>query len=161
MIDRLINIISREAAAFDRYLTLLEQQQQALVANDLTRLNAVTAEQRQVVADTQALHREREETIEQLRAGYDIEGDLTLSRLLELVDDTQATQLTRLQQLILTLNEQIGAVRNSNALLLNQSRESIARMMSMLSKIHHPDKTYSRPGGPAQSEAAMAVDRRA
>lgn len=161
MIDRLITVISKEAAVFDTYLSLLEQQKEALVANDLDRLNAITARQREVIVQSRLLGMEREQLIERIRASHDIDGDLTLSRLLELVDDTQATQLTRLQELILGLNDQITDVRNTNAMLLNQSRESIASMMAMLARIQHPDNTYSRAGSGPGRDAAMAVDRRA
>ena len=161
MIDRLITVISKEAAVFDSYLTLLEQQKEALVANDLERLNAITARQRELVVQTRLLSREREQLIEDIRASHDIDGNLTLSRLLELVDDTQATQLAKLQELILSLNNQITDVRNTNAMLLNQSRESIASMMGMLARIQHPDNTYNRTGAGRGSGASMAVDRRA
>lgn len=161
MIDHLISVISREAAAFDSYLTLLEQQKAALVANDLECLSAITEQLRDVVVQTRLLGREREKTIEQIRSSHDIDGNLTLSRLLDLVDDTRAVQLTRLQELILSLNDQITDVRNTNAMLLNQSRKSITSMMIMLARIQHPDNTYSRTGSDRTSEAAMAVDRRA
>lgn len=161
MIDHLISVISREAAAFDSYLTLLEQQKVALVANDLECLSAITEQLRDVVVQTRLLGREREKTIEQIRSSHDIDGNLTLSRLLDLVDDTRAVQLTRLQELILSLNDQITDVRNTNAMLLNQSRKSITSMMIMLARIQHPDNTYSRTGSDRTSEAAMAVDRRA
>jgi hypothetical protein len=161
MIDHLISVISREAAAFDSYLTLLEQQKAALVANDLECLSAITEQLRDVVVQTRLLGREREKTIEQIRSSHDIDGNLTLSRLLDLVDDTRAVRLTRLQELILSLNDQITDVRNTNAMLLNQSRKSITSMMIMLARIQHPDNTYSRTGSDRTSEAAMAVDRRA
>ncbi len=161
MVDRLITVISKEAAVFDTYLTLLEQQKDALVSNDLERLNAITVRQREVIVQTRLLGREREQLIEDIRSSHAIDGDLTLSRLLDLVDAAQASQLTRLQDLILSLNEQINDVRNTNALLLNKSRESIASLMNLLARIQHPENTYSRAGTGRQSDAAMAVDRRA
>jgi CBS-domain-containing membrane protein len=161
MVNQLIDIISREAVVFETFLTLLERQRDLLVTNDVAGLTAVTAQQQESVLESKRLNRERERLVKLLQAEHDLTGDFGLSKLLELVDRSQAERLTQLRDLIFGLNEQITDVRNSNAMLLNNSRKFIAKTMTMLSQLQHPDNTYSRKGTGAAGVNAVAVDRRA
>ena len=161
MVNQLIDIIGREAVVFEVFLTLLERQRDLLVANDVTGLTAVTAKQQEAVLESKRLNRERERLVTLLQAEHDITGDFGLSKLLDLVDQTQAERLTQLRELILGLNQQISEVRNSNAMLLNNSRKYIAKTISLLSQLQHPEDTYSRSGASSTSSGAVAVDRRA
>ncbi len=160
MIDQLIDIIGREATLFESFLALLENQQEMLIANDAEGLNEVTAQLRDKVHESAMLNKQREELVEQIRRDKSIEGDLNVTRLLDLVDDGQARQLIRLRELITALNDKITTTRNQNAMLLNQSREYIGKMMSMLSKLSHPEPAYSATGTGKQSSYNVAVDRR-
>ena len=161
MINKLIDIIGREAAVFEAFLELLEQQQEKLVKNDVEGLNLVTDLQREKLVESQLLNKKRQELVEQIKLANDIDGDLNVSRLLELVDEDQADRLQRLQKVILSLNDKITETRNQNAMLLNRSREYILRTMEMLSKINSPDSTYSKSGDAPKQQLNVAVDRRA
>lgn len=161
MVNQLIDIISREAVVFETFLTLLEQQKQLLLTNDVAGLTNNTAAQQEALMESKRLNQERVRLIAELQQSYDIEGDFGLSRLLELVDQAQAERLTQLRDLIFNLNDEITDVRNANVLLLNQSREYINKTMMMLSQLNHPERTYSRTGNEPTRGDAVAVDRRA
>ncbi len=161
MINELIDIVSREAALFESFLELLEQQKEMLVTNNLEGLNEVTARQQQRLLESRHLDRSREEIVERIKAVNEIEGDLSVARLLELVDANQAERLLQLKDLILSLNVKIGETRNTNAMLLNQSREFIARTMAALAKINNPEATYSHDARSARGGDNVVVDRRA
>ncbi|MDH4156013.1 MAG: flagellar protein FlgN [candidate division Zixibacteria bacterium] len=161
MIDRLIEIIGREAAVFECFLELLEKQQEALVKNDLEALKNITSLQREKLVESQLLNKQREELVEEIKQVNLISGDLNVTRLLKLVDKDRADRLSRLKNSILALNDKINDVRNQNALLLNRSREYIHKTMEMLSRINHPESTYSRTGSQSRHEANVAMDRRA
>jgi hypothetical protein len=161
MIDQLINIISKEAALFENFLELLERQKQALVNNDHAALALLTERQHEKLAESHQLNREREELIAAIKSDRTIEGDLTVSRLIAMVDQDQADHLRRLRDAILSLNEQILETRNSNAMLLNQSREFVNQTMVMLAKLSHPDPGYGKSGQPGNSSRPVALDRRA
>ena len=160
MIDQLIQVISDEALLFEEFLQLLDCQKEALVANDTDRLNEVTQRQQQKLMESRALDRRRDQVVAAIKADNAIDGDVTITRLLQYADENQSSRLTQLRDAILDLNERINETRNTNAMLLNRSREFISRTMSMLSRLHTPSGTYGR-GGVNQSEnAAVAVDRR-
>ncbi len=161
MVDRLIDILAQEATLFESFLDLLEQQQRMLVENDVEGLNRVTDQQREKLVESQILNRQREEVIDQIRVANAVEGDLNVTRLLEIVDRDHADQLVKLRNLILSLTEKITHTRNRNAMLLNRSREYIAKTMEMLSHIHDPATTYVSTGAEQGRTATVAVDRRA
>ena len=160
MIDQLIQVISDEALLFEEFLQLLDCQKEALVANDTNRLNQVTQLQQQKLLECRALDRRREKVIAAIKADNAIEGDVTVTRLIEYADEDQSHRLTLLRDTILDLNARIGESRNTNALLLNRSREYISRIMNMLARLHTPDGTYGRKGTDRLESAALAVDRR-
>ena len=143
MIDRLIQIIGREASLFESFLALFEEQQRMLVSNDADGLVEITAQLREKLLESRKLNQQREEMVHQIKRENLIEGDLSVTRLLKIVDDTQATQLVQLRDLITTLNDKIMKTRNQNAMLLNESREYISKMMGMLSKNDRKRFTYS------------------
>lgn len=161
MINRLIDIIGREASLFESFLALFEKQQDMLVANDVDGLNVITEELRERVVESRLLNQQREELVEEIRLDNRIDGDLNVTRLLDIVDDEQASQLIRLREMITSLNDKIATTRNQNAVLLNQSREYISSMMGMLSKLSHPEPAYSSTGAGDQVSYNLALDRRA
>ena len=161
MINRLIEIISKEAALFESFLEILEQQKQLLVTNDVTGLTRITEEQQRKLTESQLLDRERRQLVERIKAANEIDGDLTVTRLIELVDDNQARRLRELTELILSLNKKITETRNANAMLLNQSREFIARTMTALARLNNPESTYGPRNTKAEKRGNVMMDRRA
>ena len=160
MINQLIQVISDEASLFEEFLKLLDRQKEALVANDTERLNQITGLQQQKLLESQALNRKREKVIAAIKQANALEGDLSVTRLLQYADEDQSQKLSQLQQSILGLNDSIAEARNTNVMLLNRSREFISRTMAMLSRLNSPDKTYSRSGAAPSAGSTIAVDRR-
>ena len=161
MVNQLIEILGREALLFESFLELLEKQQASLVANDLDSLRAVTSRQQVLMSQSCELAEQREAVISQIRQENDIEEDLTVTRLLETVDEHRAGKLAHLRDTILSLNDRIIKTRNSNAMLLNQSRQFISRTMTALSRINNPEATYSMGQDRGHTRSNMVVDRRA
>lgn len=160
MIDQLIDVISREAVVFESFLESLEQQKLMLVNNDADGLNRVTRFQRERIVESQQLSKQREDLVRRIKDDKKIDGDLNVTRLLGLIDKSQADQLSRLSALIFALNEKITESRNQNVMLLNRSRDYISRMMLMLSKLNQTE-TYGGGNSRPQQAATVAMDRRA
>ncbi len=161
MVNQLIDIIGREATLFESFLQLLEQQQDFLVTNDVDGLNRITDLQREKLVQSQLLDKEREDLVEKIRIANKIDGDLNVSRLLELVDSQQANRLSQLRETIRDLNDRIADVRNQNAMLLNRSREYIRKTLEMLTKLNQPETTYTPMGQGDPQQFNVAIDRRA
>lgn len=160
MINKLIQVIAQEAQVFEEFLQLLDRQKEALVANDTDLLNDVTEQQQRKLIDSQALNRQRESIIAEIKVANALEGDVTVSRLLEYADEDQSQRLAHLKEAIRELDDRIAEARNTNAMLLNRSREFISKTMTALSQINGPDRPYSQTGAVPQESAAVLVDRR-
>ncbi len=160
MINQLIDIIGKEAALFEAFLDLLQRQREMLVANNADGLAEITALQHEKLTESRLLNKRREELVARIKAANAIDGDLTVSRLLDLVDQNQAEKLRQLRDVMLELNEQITDGRNTNAMLLNQSRDFVSRTMAMLAKLQNPEPTYARAAAVGEPRHAMVVDRR-
>jgi FlgN protein len=161
LVNKLIELLGREATLFEAFLGLLDRQTEMLVANDIAGLNAVTERMREKLVESQLLNAQRMELVERIRVANAIQGDLNVSLLLEIVDSQQADQLQRLRSLLLDLNDRIGASRSRNELLLNRSRMYIARMMEMLAKVGKPEGGYTANGPQQTADMHLALDRRA
>ncbi|PWB70670.1 hypothetical protein C3F09_08820 [candidate division GN15 bacterium] len=161
MIAKLIDIISKEAALFESFLELLERQKQMLVTNNVSGLNEITALQQEKLSESRALSRRREQLISRIRQDHTLDGDVTLARLAALADENQATRLMQLRSVILSLNEKINDARNTNAMLLNQSREFVARTMALLARMNSPEANYSGSGRSERATGTVMLDRRA
>jgi len=142
MIDELIQIISQETNLFEEFLTLLEKQKEMLVTNDVDGVTKVTRRQQETLFESQKLNHARIKLIAEIRKENDINEDITVSQLLEYADESQSERLLQLKELILELNDRITKARNTNAILLNQSRQFISRTMEMLAQLNHPEATY-------------------
>lgn len=159
--DRLISVIGDEAMLFEKFIELLERQQQALIRNDAEDLKAVTAQLQQVVAQSQRLEGARIRAVEEIRAAAGAEADLNVSRICEMADAARSSQLRSFRNTILDLYSRIEETRMRNGLLIEQSLEQIRATIEMLSRIPAQKETYQRQGGVSRSHAALGVDRRA
>lgn len=159
-IANLITLLSREALVFEQFLVLLKEQRRLLVANDLTGLQLCTEQQREKLVEAQLLHKERDEVLAHLRSETAWDGDLTVQRLIELADNDQANQMRRLRESILALNDQILTARTTNALLIDHSRQFIARTMTMLATIDKPATSYQPHQDTNNGSGQLLLDRR-
>lgn len=161
MTEQLIDIIGREAELFEGFLRLLEEQQAALRTDDVEQLNRVTEQLREKSVQSQLLDKERRELVADLKRERSIQGDLNVSRLLELLDAEQADRLKHLRSTILDLHDRISQVRNTNAFVLNRSRQYMVKTMEMLSRVNSPGGTYGHDGAHSKATGTIAMDRRA
>lgn len=164
MLDTLIQLLQAQADCFDRFLTALRAQRQALVQPDHASLLVANEQLSEIVARIHILNRQREETLREAQQLYSLTGDLTLGRLLEIATDDQATKLLRLRDVILEQDLRIAELREGNVMLINQSRELIARTMRSLSEMSAPAANYASSGVSTSlrtQPAAVAVNRRA
>jgi len=161
MIDELIDIIGKEAVLFESFLELLERQKQVLVANRVDDINQITAELQEKLSESRVLNRKREQVVARLKADNAIAGDITITRILSIADEDRGARLAHLRDVIVGLNTKINNARNTNALLLNQSRQFVEKTMSLLAKMHTPEPAYARKMAESDSARAVLLDRRA
>lgn len=134
-IQALIAVLAAEAELFTAYVDLLDQQRDAIVANDIERLNQVTEQQRERLATSRILDTRREALVTALKAQSAITGDVTISTLLEVVSDEDGRRLSQLRDTICDLNESIDESGQRNAFLIEKSRAVIAETLKLFNRV--------------------------
>jgi flagellar biosynthesis/type III secretory pathway chaperone len=160
LLDRLISVIGDEAVLFEKFLELLERQQEALIANDTDTLKTVTAQLQQVVMQSQRLERERIEAIEEIRHNGGGDGDLNVSTICDMADPERSVQLRAFRSTILDLYGRIEEARMRNGLLIEQSMEQIRNTVDMIGRIPVRKECYRKHGGVSGDVQRLGVDRR-
>ena len=159
LVRELIEVLKKEATLFETFLELLEQQQKALVKNDIPRLNETTERQREKIIESGILAKKREALTRKLASEQDGVADITVSKLMDSVLPGQATVLDTLRETILDLNTRIMKMRTQNEMLINRSRENIVKTMELLSRIKAPNGGYLAEGKMSPSQTNLALDR--
>jgi len=161
LVRELMELLKREASLFESFLELLEEQQEALVKNDVSMLNLITERQREKIIEGGILARKREEVINRIALEQNITGDMTLTKILDTVLPGQSTTLELIRDTIIDLNGRISKVRSQNEMLINRSRENIMKTMELLGRFRTPGNNYHGKGQRDNSQTNLALDRRA
>ncbi len=160
LLDELINVIGDEAILFEKFLELLEEQQQALITNDPDELKTVTARIQQVAAQSQRLEQVRISLVEEIRRVGGAEADLNVSKICDMADPERSTQLQTFRTMILDLYGKIEQTRMRNGLLIEQSLEQIQNTIDVIGRIPAQKETYRKHGGVSREFQRLGVDRR-
>jgi hypothetical protein len=161
LVRELIEVLKKEASLFETFLELLEEQQQALVRNDLDGINRTTERQREKTVESAILSRKREELISRITLEGCAGENITISKLIDAVSSGQAEILGRLKASILEIMEKINRTKSQNEMLIDRSRRNIARTVELLARINAPEGSYGRAGKQENGTANLALDRRA
>lgn len=167
-IQTLINVLASEAELFTSFVDLLDQQRDAIVANDMDKLNEITEQQRERLTESRILDSRRRKLVEALKADVEITGDLTVSALLDMVSEEDGLRLSQLRETILTLNDVIEDGRSRNMYLIDKSRSLIAETLKLFNrmgskKTQGAGYTSAANGNTIHPDARMslALDKRA
>lgn len=138
---QLIKLIGEEVHIFETFLEHLNRQQDALVANDITALEAVTRDQEELGLRTQQLEQERRALVTaicgELKRG---DSDITLSELRKLVSEPESMQIHAMQSTLLSLHDQIAKIKQRNDFLIRKSMEYITDTINHLGLAETPAK---------------------
>jgi ferritin len=161
---RLIKLIGEEVVIFQNFLDYLNQQQEALVANDIDALEHVTAQQEELAHKTTEIEQQRREIVAEISSDLNrSQADLNLTELTKLVSGQQSEELHTLQETLLNLHAQITEQKTQNDFLIRKSMEYLNTTMVQLGLADstHSQSYSAEPVPPRKSRAAALVDRRA
>lgn len=142
LLARLIKIIGREASVFECILRLIKQQKSEKTRLGIEEQNRLTALQRVKLVESRILRKKREKLISRIKSANAIQGDLNISRLLELVDEEEGNKLIELGNLISGLSTKMGQIRDQNTQLLERTRENISKTLEFLSKVNSQQSSF-------------------
>ncbi len=162
LLGELLAVLDSQAGELRRLLSLLEEQQQALVRADTDAVIDVTGRQEPVVQKLLGLEAERRSVLGRLAAALGADArDLTLTRLLGLYPDPPAG-LARLGRELRALGEGLRALNARNGFLIDRSLGYLERLFGHLVTALAPAPIYAASGRAAPAAPPRGlVDRRA
>lgn len=167
-VDELVDLLNREASIFAEFLDSLEEQKDALVSADTDKLIATTERQRELLALSRTFDIRRRLLVAKLAEQNELEGDLNISRLLEVASVDQGGRLSAVRDTIIELESKLADRSERNAFLINKSRELVAETLKVISRVASPPEKgvgYTRQGPNSSKGKAprvsLVLDRRA
>ena len=159
---QLIELIGEEVVIFEKFVELLNRQQEALVANDMELLAAVTQEQEQLALKTSQAEKRRTELVRTLSHELNRDSnDINLTELTKLVAEPELNQLRTLQATLTSLHSQISTIKSRNDFLIRKSMEYINNTLTYLCAAGEKEATYGADKNKRLGNGRLAVvDRR-
>ena len=132
-VTELIEVINDEIRLFGEMLSLLQEEQRALVANDTALIESNAMAQREMAAEAHVLEARRAQIVPLVaqRLGEDSE-DVSLARLVALLSSEEGDELGRMRNTLLELMDRIRHVTASNSFLIRQSMRYTERCLDIL-----------------------------
>ena len=126
-------LINEEIRAFNRLLQALQDEQRAIVEDDIETIEECVAVQGEVAAMAHQLEAKRIRIVEELAQQLDLEPqNISLNRLVEALECPRAEELTQMRATLLELNGKIRSISENNAFLIRQSLRYTERCLDIL-----------------------------
>ena len=133
LIIELVAVINEEVRAFQKLLNSLTDEQQVIVEDDLVGIEWIVAEQQQLALHAHQLETRRIQLVRELAVRLDLEPEnLSLGRLVEVLEGPHGEELARMREHMLELNVRIRTISENNAFLIRHSLRYTERCLDIL-----------------------------
>ncbi len=137
LVVQLIELVNEEIRVFNTLFDLLEQEQAAIVADDVEAIEASSAAKAEVAEEARQMEERRLSLLQQLSGSLNMApGQADLARLIEVVEKHHGEELARMRQVLLELNRKIRETNENNSFLIRQSMRHTERCLDIL--VGHP-----------------------
>ncbi len=154
----LIEVINEEVRTFHRLLTSLQEEQQVIVEDDLEGIEEIVTEQRELAVYAHQVEARRIQLVDELALHLDLQPDnMSLSRLVEVLEGPHSEELANMRGQLLELNGQIRATSENNAFLIRQSLRYTERCLDILTGQQIERRVYGQFGKAKRSAGARSV----
>jgi uncharacterized protein YeeX (DUF496 family) len=144
LVSQLIQVIKREIVCLERFLTLLSEEQRALVENDVDSLQKSIEDQEKTIWDARKLEEDRINLTDRLAEKLKIDKDqVNISKLIELVEESYSTKLRELQSTLSSLYAKLERQRKKNEFLIKQSMRCVDQSIKVFLDLNKKAKGYS------------------
>ena len=158
VLKELIDVINEEVRTFQRLLTSLQEEQQVIIEDDLEGIEKIVAEQRQLAAHANQIEARRVELVNELALRLDLQSDnVSLSRLVEVLEGPHSEELANMRGQLLELNSQIRATSENNAFLIRQSLRYTDRCLDILTGQQVERRVYGQFGKAKRSTGERSL----
>jgi|TARA_B110000196_G_scaffold303175_1_gene298804 flagellar biosynthesis/type III secretory pathway chaperone len=154
----LIAVINEEVRTFHRLLTSLQEEQRVIIEDDLEGIEEIVAEQRQLAVYAHQIEARRIQLVNELALCLDLQPDnVSLSRLVEVLEGPHSEELANMRGQLLELNSQIRATSENNAFLIRQSLRYTDRCLDILTGQQVERRVYGQFGKAKRSAGERSL----
>jgi hypothetical protein len=143
-VSQLIEVINKEVLCLEKFLVLLSEEQKFLVEDEVDSLRISIEEQEKTIGDARKLEDARIKLTDSLAEKLKIDkGEVRLSKLIELVEESYSTKLRELQSTLSILYTKLERQRKKNEFLIKQSMKYVDKSMKIFLGLERRDPGYS------------------
>ena len=154
----LIAVINEEVRTFHQLLISLQQEQRVIIEDDLEGIEEIVAEQRQLAVYAHQIETRRIQLVNELALCLDLQPDnVSLSRLVEVLEGPHSEELANMRGQLLELNSQIRATSENNAFLIRQSLRYTDRCLDILTGQQVERRVYGQFGKAKRSAGERSL----
>ena len=151
LMQELIATLQQEQEAYQELLPVIEQKTQAIIANDLRKVQGITETEQAAIGKITKLERKRMEIMQNISVVLNKKlPELTLPNLIQILD-RQPEEQAALKKIHKELNDvlkRVSEVNGHNRNLIEQSLEMISYNMNLLQSTRIvPGNNYTRNAG--------------
>ena len=151
LMEELIATLEKEKEAYQELLPVVEQKTQAIIANDLKKVQEITELEQAVIGKVNGLEKKRMDIMGNIGIVLNKKtSDLTLPNLMKLLDRQPKEQQTlkEIHQELVALLKRVSEVNGHNKNLIEQSLEMISYNMNLIQSTRIvPGNNYTRRAG--------------
>ncbi|MCL6632371.1 MAG: flagellar protein FlgN [Alicyclobacillus herbarius] len=119
----ILDILERMSVAYERLANLAQRQKEALVAGDLTAMQAAVAEMQNQLAEVERLERDRQVVTADVARGLGVDaGSLTVSGLADKLDPAAASKLKSTARRLQAAIAELARTNDTNRQLVAQAQ---------------------------------------
>lgn len=147
LLNDLLGLLEGEIGLYASMLLSLQKEKKAIVDSNHEELNETSREKENLFLKIRILEEQRLSVLEKLARNLGHPArDLTLSKLSQLVQEPQSTQLVGCHSTFLSLAQSIQEINLSNKALLTHSLDLVNGSLSLLSDLLSSSPVYYRTG---------------
>lgn len=147
LMDRLVEVLNREAAAYENIWKLSENKTDVIVGGKVTELEGITRIEQSMILQLGKLEEEREDLVDKMAAELKVDSsDVTLSSLEKLFPKEKSEKLKNCQQSLIKYVNDLSAANKRNAKLIRNSLEYIDFSINILTNAGSIGNNYGNSG---------------
>ena len=147
LLDAFIGVLENEIDLYQSLLLILQQEKEAVVFSKLRELNESSKEKENHVLKIRILEEQRIKFLEKIAESLEYpSSQLTLSNLIQIIDEPYATRLRNIHNVTAALLQAIQEVNNSNKALVLHSLDLVRGSLALFNNLICPTAVYFRSG---------------
>jgi len=147
LLDRLLDLLEGETGLYRSLLSVLKDENKAVVSASLEQLNKSRKEKEDLLLKIQVLEEQKVGMLEDLAGLFGCcPEDLTMTGLSRLVDEPLSERLRGCRSNLLALTQGIREVNNTSKALLMHSSELVKESLSLINSLIASNSVYYRNG---------------